>query len=189
MLLMMVFQVLLWWYLDHVISSNRGSAQSVLFVFQKSYWLSVVPKQCIRNRPRSRKQKKSRRRLTQQDLGIGVSDSQMLESVQIERSKAISNNEKGVYVDGIRIIDLQKVYSKYPFGMKSKKDVFAVKGVTMEIPQNELLCLLGHNGAGKSTMFNMLTGIISYSAGNVKICNIDIAENIERARKYIGVVP
>lgn len=73
--------------------------------------------------------------------------------------------------------------------MTSAKDVYAVRGIWLEVERNELLCLLGHNGAGKSTLFNMLTGIIGPSEGYAKICQFDIREHQEEIRKIIGVVP
>jgi hypothetical protein len=33
----------LWFYFDHIIASNRGVAYSFYFIFQKSYWLSILP--------------------------------------------------------------------------------------------------------------------------------------------------
>ena len=33
----------LWFYFDHIISSNRGVAYSFYFIFQKSYWKSILP--------------------------------------------------------------------------------------------------------------------------------------------------
>jgi ATP-binding cassette, subfamily A (ABC1), member 5 len=82
--------------------------------------------------------------------------------------------KKKVITDGLRILNIQKTYNHLPFGWKSKKDVHAVRGVYLEVPDKELLCLLGHNGAGKSTLFNMLTGIVAPSSGNAKICGYDI---------------
>lgn len=90
---------------------------------------------------------------------------------------------------GLRVVGVEKVYRKYPFGILSKDDVYAVKGVYLDVPRNELLCLLGHNGAGKSTLFNMLTGIIGPSEGYAKICNYDIRTEQEQIRRIIGVVP
>ena len=46
----------------------------------------------------------------------------------------------------MRIRNLGKTYSKYPFGIKSKKDVIALKNVYLEIEEGEILAILGHNG-------------------------------------------
>jgi ABC-type multidrug transport system ATPase subunit len=89
----------------------------------------------------------------------------------------------------LRIIGIEKTYYFLPFGLKSKKDVNAVKEVYLEVPDNELICLLGHNGAGKSTLFNMLTGILSSTGGEAKIFGYDISSEQEDIRMIMGVVP
>ena len=90
--------------------------------------------------------------------------------------------------DGLWIIDLQKEY-KYWTCCWYKKDVKALKGVFLEIEDRELLCILGHNGAGKSTMIGVITGILAPSYGTAKVKGLDINEDIEEVWKIIGVVP
>jgi ABC-type multidrug transport system ATPase subunit len=41
----------------------------------------------------------------------------------------------------------------------------AVDDLNLEISANECLCLLGHNGAGKTTAINMLTGMLTSTSG------------------------
>lgn len=86
----------------------------------------------------------------------------------------------------MRIINLSKVYRK---SFRSTKDIKAVSDIYLEVPKNELLCLLGHNGAGKSSLFNMLTGLIDPSGGTAKIVGLDIRTEQDAIRKVIGVVP
>ena len=86
----------------------------------------------------------------------------------------LEDEERDIKCTGLRIVGIQKTYRKLPFGLKSPQDVYAVRGIYLDVPKNELLCLLGHNGAGKSTLFNMLTGIIGPSDGYAKICGYDI---------------
>ena len=105
---------------------------------------------------------------------MGVTEDQTFNSAELEKQRVIENEENDVYVEGLRIVNIGKVYSKLPFGLKSKKDVYAVNGIYLDIAKNELLCLLGHNGAGKSTLFNMMTGIIAPTSGEAKICGLDI---------------
>jgi len=112
-----------------------------------------------------------------------------LDSVEAEKKRVLQNEENGVKVDGIRIVGVQKIYRKLPFGIRSINDMHAVKGIHLDIDKNELFCLLGHNGAVKSTLFNMLTGIISPTFGFAKICGHDIRYDQEKIRKLIGVVP
>lgn len=86
-------------------------------------------------------------------------------------------------------MNLKKTYRKYPCGIKSKKDTFANKGIYLDMSENELLCILGHNGAGKSTMISVLTGLTAASSGTATLGGFDIVEEIEEIRQIIGVVP
>ena len=49
--------------------------------------------------------------------------------------------------------------------------------------------LLGHNGAGKSTIMKMLTGFIEPSHGEVVVDGISILEEPELVRQSIGYLP
>ena len=73
-------------------------------------------------------------------------------SVKNEKKKVKTAEKEGVVCDGLRVIGIRKTYFKKAFERKSKDDVHAVRGVHLEVPDRELLCLLGHNGAGKSTL-------------------------------------
>ena len=61
----------------------------------------------------------------------------------------------------------------------------AVKNVSFSLKKGEVLGFLGPNGAGKSTTMRMLTGNLAPTDGIVKICNINIVDNI---RGYIQII-
>ena len=65
----------------------------------------------------------------------------------------------------------------------------AVKGISFEVNDGEILGLLGPNGAGKSTTMNMLTGYISSTSGTAEINGVDILDNPIKAKSYIGYLP
>lgn len=48
----------------------------------------------------------------------------------------------------------------------------AVDGLTVNFHGGEIFCLLGHNGAGKSTTINLLTGLLKPTEGNIKILGL-----------------
>ena len=54
---------------------------------------------------------------------------------------------------------------------------------------DQIFCLLGHNGAGKTTIISMLTGILESTEGSVSLFGIDMFEKMEEARKTMGVCP
>ena len=60
---------------------------------------------------------------------------------------------------------------------KSFGNVDALKGVSISIKAGECHCLLGDNGAGKSTFINILGGLVKKNTGKINICGINIDQN------------
>jgi len=52
--------------------------------------------------------------------------------------------------------------------------VAALRGISFEVPQGQIVTLLGSNGAGKSTTLRTISGLISPSGGKVTFCGEDI---------------
>ncbi|ADC61919.1 ABC transporter ATP-binding protein [Allochromatium vinosum] len=65
----------------------------------------------------------------------------------------------------------------------------AVQDVSFSIDTGEIVGLLGHNGAGKTTIMKMLTGYLEPSAGTITIDGLDIAEQRREAQRRIGYLP
>lgn len=64
-----------------------------------------------------------------------------------------------------------------------------IHDVSLELRRGEVLGLLGHNGAGKSTTLQMLTGCLLPDAGAIEICGIDLLRHPARAKSHIGYLP
>jgi ABC-2 type transport system ATP-binding protein len=65
-------------------------------------------------------------------------------------------------------------------------DFYAVKGVSFSVQQGEIFGLLGANGAGKSTTFRMLCGLLPVTAGAVQVAGLDLRHAAARARARLG---
>lgn len=83
----------------------------------------------------------------------------------------------------IEIKNLHKIYST------NFKKNHAVKGISFNLNQGNVLGLLGTNGAGKTTTFKILTGDIFPTSGEVKIKGHKMPESILGVRKYLGYCP
>ena len=66
-----------------------------------------------------------------------------------------------------------------------------VFGVSLEVPDGSLVCLMGRNGVGKTTLLNAVMGLLPLQAGAVRLDGRDLAglAPFERARAGIGYVP
>jgi len=68
--------------------------------------------------------------------------------------------------------------------------IHAVDGVDLEVRSGELFGLIGHNGAGKSTMFKMMLGLIPLTAGEIRIDGAPVpGSDFRTVRRKIGYLP
>jgi ABC-2 type transport system ATP-binding protein len=65
----------------------------------------------------------------------------------------------------------------------------ALKGVTLDIEEGEILALLGPNGAGKTTLISTVCGITMATSGSVLVGGHDTLTDYRAARSLIGLVP
>lgn len=72
---------------------------------------------------------------------------------------------------------------------KSYKDKQVIHGISFAIYEGEILCLLGPNGASKSTTINILCGALGYDAGEVTCNGVPIDQNLQGFKQQLGVVP
>jgi ABC-2 type transport system ATP-binding protein len=63
---------------------------------------------------------------------------------------------------------------------------YAVKGVTFQVERGEVFGLLGANGAGKSTTFRMLCGLLPATEGSLRVAGVDLRHAVAAARARIG---
>lgn len=63
---------------------------------------------------------------------------------------------------------------------------YAVKGVSFRVREGEVFGLLGANGAGKSTTFRMLCGLLPPSDGKLSVAGLDLRHAPAKARARIG---
>ena len=82
-----------------------------------------------------------------------------------------------------KIIESYNIFYKYPDGYR------AIKDVSFYVREGEKLGIIGANGAGKSTMLKLLTGILSSENGEIIVNGILLnKKNLKEIRKKVGFV-
>ena len=80
-------------------------------------------------------------------------------------------------------LSVQKVSKVY------NKTVQALQDITLEIREGELFGLVGPDGAGKSTLFNILTTLLLPDSGDIQILGMDLIDDYKAVRQVIGYLP
>ncbi len=68
-------------------------------------------------------------------------------------------------------------------------DLAAVDDVSFGIDRGEVVGLLGHNGAGKSTVMKMLTGYLEPTSGSIRVDGLEIGRDTRAIQARIGYLP
>ncbi|KAJ8686330.1 hypothetical protein QAD02_022124 [Eretmocerus hayati] len=92
----------------------------------------------------------------------------------------------GVFTPGIQVRNLRKTYIS---GLLNKTNVYALKGISVDFYQGQITVLLGHNGAGKTTMMSILTGMISPTEGIVVVNGRSIRDDLDEIMRDVGLCP
>ncbi|XP_023584096.1 ATP-binding cassette sub-family A member 3-like [Trichechus manatus latirostris] len=86
-------------------------------------------------------------------------------------------------VASVQIKNLSKVFK---VGSTYKE---AVRDLTLNLYEGQITALLGHNGAGKTTILSLLSGLFPPTSGKAYICGFDISKDMFHIRKSLGLCP
>jgi ABC-2 type transport system ATP-binding protein len=72
---------------------------------------------------------------------------------------------------------------------KLYKDFAAVRDLDLEVRDGEILGIIGHNGAGKSTTLKMMVGLVSPTSGTVEVMGRDMERESTYVKRFLGYLP
>eukprot|EP00002_Diphylleia_rotans_P026663 TRINITY_DN532_c0_g1_i27.p1 TRINITY_DN532_c0_g1~~TRINITY_DN532_c0_g1_i27.p1 ORF type:complete len:1358 (+),score=157.88 TRINITY_DN532_c0_g1_i27:186-4076(+) len=148
------------WYLEQVLPREYGIRKKWYFIFSPSYWVRTDQRQVVPNRKAS------------------------LEGRTGIWEEMVPSRKENMSVD---IVNLRK-----DFRIGSGKSAYvktAVHKLNMQLYEDNIHALLGHNGAGKSTTISILAGLIPVTSGNAMVYGLGINEHMSIIRKDIGICP
>ena len=71
-------------------------------------------------------------------------------------------------------------------GRREKRQV--LRDITFSADEGEILCVMGRNGAGKTTMMRILASLIVPDHGKALICGFDVVKQSGEVRRRVGVM-
>ncbi|MGV6828763.1 MAG: ABC transporter ATP-binding protein [Flavobacteriales bacterium] len=72
---------------------------------------------------------------------------------------------------------------------KSFKDIIALKDISFEVKKGELFGLIGPDGAGKTTLFRILTTLLFADSGMATVAGNDVIKGFKKIRNSVGYMP
>jgi len=81
------------------------------------------------------------------------------------------------------MITLTDIHKK--FNADTQNEVYALRGINLDIRQGEFVTIIGTNGSGKSTLLNLLAGAIAPDTGNVFIKDRDVTRQKDYQRAHV----
>ena len=85
-------------------------------------------------------------------------------------------------------IVFDKVSKRFPRPNERESETYAVRDLSFEVGKGELIAVLGKTGCGKSTMFNLLAGLLQPSEGRVLVQGHDPYREFAWFRGKMGIV-
>ncbi|MBI5304161.1 MAG: ABC transporter ATP-binding protein [Chloroflexi bacterium] len=80
------------------------------------------------------------------------------------------------------MIELTHVTKRY-------RDFIAVNDLTLTVNTGEIVGIIGHNGAGKSTTLKMIAGLVAPTEGAIRVLGRDIQKESVAVKRHIGFLP
>ena len=72
---------------------------------------------------------------------------------------------------------------------KSYKSVKALEDISFQVKEGELFGLIGPDGAGKTTIFRILTTLLIANEGSATVANFDVVSDYKKIRNNVGYMP
>ena len=72
---------------------------------------------------------------------------------------------------------------------KSFKNVNALQDISFDVNEGELFGLIGPDGAGKTTLFRILTTLLIANEGSAKVADFDVVKDYKQIRNNVGYMP
>jgi ABC-2 type transport system ATP-binding protein len=92
-------------------------------------------------------------------------------------------------VNAIELQDIHRTFQTTTGTIRRhRKDVVALDGLSLAVPEGELFGLLGPNGAGKTTTIKILTTLLIPTSGTATVLGHDVVRQTKQIRKRIGFV-
>lgn len=114
-----------------------------------------------------------------------LEDLQKLEAYRVTESEpSVQKSARDHRIEIKHHIELEDVSFRYPGSSEE-----AVTNINLTIPKNHAIAFAGASGAGKTTLADVILGLLEPQTGNIYVDGVNIFDNIQKWQQNIGYIP
>jgi ATP-binding cassette, subfamily B, bacterial PglK len=106
------------------------------------------------------------------------------ERIKIEGEYESGSLENSLKIPLTKSLEFKHVSYRYP-----QSEELAIPDLSISIPKGQLVGIVGHSGAGKTTFVDLLLGLLNPTSGQILADGVDIKTSLKAWRKNIGYIP
>ncbi len=106
------------------------------------------------------------------------------EQIKLERHYQLAQNQDSTKISLDESLEFRNVSYSYP-----QSEQLAIPDLSMVIPKGQLVGIVGHSGAGKTTFVDLLLGLLTPTSGQILADGVDVSTNLKSWRRNIGYIP
>ncbi len=105
----------------------------------------------------------------------------LIDTEKFEKVGDVISKDELSFVDKIEI---QNICYSYPY-----TDTLVLNNICLSIPKNKSVAFIGSSGAGKTTLADVVLGLLTPNKGSITVDGVDISDNMHVWQKKLGYIP
>lgn len=90
---------------------------------------------------------------------------------------------KQMHMNAVEVKEIKKTY------LSGKETITALHGISFDVKEGELFGLIGPDGAGKTSLFRILTTVLLPNGGSATVNGFDVVKDYKKIRNCVGYMP